>query len=79
MAFLSTGLYNPMLCPSFSHILKVYLVFIYLNNGPDIALQIISIVKSRNTKDKTFGNLAFACGYVMLLVTSQVFVLHSVC
>ncbi|BAS79554.1 Os02g0596100, partial [Oryza sativa Japonica Group] len=36
------------------------------------ANKIISIVKSRNTKDKTFGNLAFACGYVMLLVTSQV-------
>ncbi|WVZ74767.1 hypothetical protein U9M48_022904, partial [Paspalum notatum var. saurae] len=34
--------------------------------------KIISIVKSRNTKDKTFGNLAFACGYVMLLVTNQV-------
>ncbi|VAH01148.1 unnamed protein product [Triticum turgidum subsp. durum] len=32
----------------------------------------ISIVKSRNTKDKTFGPLAFACGYVMLLVTNQV-------
>ncbi|CAM0945412.1 unnamed protein product [Alopecurus aequalis] len=32
----------------------------------------ISIVKSRNPKDKTFGNLAFACGYVMLLVTTQV-------
>ncbi|WVZ74766.1 hypothetical protein U9M48_022904, partial [Paspalum notatum var. saurae] len=36
------------------------------------ANKIISIVKSRNTKDKTFGNLAFACGYVMLLVTNQV-------
>ncbi|KAL6899333.1 hypothetical protein ACP4OV_005991 [Aristida adscensionis] len=36
------------------------------------ANKIISIVKSRNTKDKTFGNLAFACGYVMLLVTHQV-------
>jgi nucleoporin GLE1 len=35
-------------------------------------LQMISIVKSRNPKDKTFGNLAFACGYVMLLVTNQV-------
>lgn len=34
--------------------------------------KIISIVKSRNPKDKTFGNLAFACGYVMLLVTNQV-------
>ncbi|KAL5684185.1 hypothetical protein ACJX0J_010570, partial [Zea mays] len=36
------------------------------------ANKIISIVKSRNTKDRTFGNLAFACGYVMLLVTNQV-------
>ncbi|CAL5057337.1 unnamed protein product [Urochloa decumbens] len=36
------------------------------------ANKIISIVKSRNTKDKTFGNLAFACGYVMLLVANQV-------
>ncbi|TVU05370.1 hypothetical protein EJB05_48529, partial [Eragrostis curvula] len=36
------------------------------------ANKIISIVKSRNTKDKTFGNLAFACGYLMLLVTNQV-------
>ncbi|XP_037482699.1 protein GLE1-like isoform X3 [Triticum dicoccoides] len=34
--------------------------------------KMISIVKSRNTKDKTFGPLAFACGYVMLLVTNQV-------
>ncbi|XP_047079743.1 mRNA export factor GLE1-like [Lolium rigidum] len=34
--------------------------------------KMISIVKSRNPKDKTFGNLAFACGYVMLLVTNQV-------
>uniref|UniRef100_A0A452XQW0 mRNA export factor GLE1 n=1 Tax=Aegilops tauschii subsp. strangulata TaxID=200361 RepID=A0A452XQW0_AEGTS len=34
--------------------------------------EMISIVKSRNTKDKTFGPLAFACGYVMLLVTNQV-------
>jgi hypothetical protein len=40
------------------------------------AFQIISIVKSRNTKDKTFGNLAFACGYVMLLVTNQVCSCH---
>ncbi|KAM3226894.1 hypothetical protein ACQJBY_059079 [Aegilops geniculata] len=34
--------------------------------------KMISIVKSRNPTDKTFGKLAFACGYVMLLVTSQV-------
>ncbi|XP_037449412.1 protein GLE1-like [Triticum dicoccoides] len=34
--------------------------------------KMISIVKSRNAKDKTFGPLAFACGYVMLLVTNQV-------
>ncbi|VAH13118.1 unnamed protein product [Triticum turgidum subsp. durum] len=34
--------------------------------------KMISIVKTRNTKDKTFGPLAFACGYVMLLVTNQV-------
>ena len=35
-------------------------------------MQIISVVKSRNTTEKTFGNLAFACGYVMLLVINQV-------
>uniref|UniRef100_A0A453NZR2 mRNA export factor GLE1 n=1 Tax=Aegilops tauschii subsp. strangulata TaxID=200361 RepID=A0A453NZR2_AEGTS len=34
--------------------------------------KMISIVKSRNPTDKTFGKLAFACGYVMLLVTNQV-------
>jgi hypothetical protein len=35
-------------------------------------MQFISNVKSRNTTDKTFGSLAFACGYAMLLVINQV-------
>ncbi|KAM0873825.1 hypothetical protein ACQ4PT_037829 [Festuca glaucescens] len=34
--------------------------------------KMVSIVKSRNPKDRTFENLAFACGHVMLLVTDQV-------
>ncbi|KAJ3675306.1 hypothetical protein LUZ60_004348 [Juncus effusus] len=36
-----------------------------------LANKVVSLCRDRNTKDRTFEGTAFACGYVILLVTSQ--------
>lgn len=41
-------------------------------------MQVVSLCRDRNTKDKTFDKTAFACGYVILRVTSQVLILFAV-
>ncbi|ONM10683.1 Protein GLE1 [Zea mays] len=60
-----------LFCTSLN-VLCIGLEGLVASNITSVISKIISIVKSRNTKDRTFGNLAFACGYVMLLVTNQV-------
>ncbi|KAJ1696639.1 hypothetical protein LUZ63_005151 [Rhynchospora breviuscula] len=36
-----------------------------------LANKVVSLCRDRNSKDKTFEGTAFACGYLILLVTSQ--------